>query len=360
MDFDFSEDQRLLQQTVRDFLQGECPADWVRAGWETETGRDAEFWKRLAEVGIPGLLVPEAHGGLGMDDTDLVLLLEEVGRVGLAEPVVPTSVGVALLLELGDEALSSAWLPKVASGDAILAVGHAASPFVADAHVADLLLLPEGDALHAVPRADVDVEAQPSNDGSQRLFRVSFTPGDATRVATGGDARALLDAALDRGALCCAAEALGVADQLIAMAAEYAGQRQQFGVAIGSFQAVKHMLADEKVKLEYARSHVYRAAHSVANAVPERAVDVSMAKLAACEAAVQAAKTSLQVHGAIGYTYEQDVHVWMKRAWSLDRAYGDPVFHRARLCAGVIDRTIPARSFGFEPERAAGFESAGL
>lgn len=136
---------------------------------------------------------------------------------------------------------------------------------------------------------------------------------------------------------------------MIELAVEYATQREQFGVAIGSFQAVKHMLADVKVELEYARSHVYRAAHSVATAAPTRAVDVSMAKLAACDTANAAAKTSLQVHGAIGYTYEQDVHVWMKRAWSLDLAYGDSVFHRERLCAGVIDQAIPASAFGFQP-----------
>jgi alkylation response protein AidB-like acyl-CoA dehydrogenase len=346
MDFDFDEDQRMLQQAVRDFLAGECPPEWVRAQWETDSGRDAGFWKRLAEIGVPGLLVPEAQGGLGMDETDLVLILEETGRAGLAEPVVATTVGAALLRELGGK-LAETWLPKVSAGEARLAVGHTGSPFVADAHVADLLFLTDEDALHAVPAAAARVEAQPSVDGSQRLFLVGFDVGEP--CATGDTARALRDAALDRGALCCAAEALGVTDRLIELAVDYAGQRQQFGVAIGSFQAVKHMLADVKVELEYARSHVYRAAHSVAHASPTRAVDVSMAKLAACGAATAAAKASLQVHGAIGYTYEQDVHVWMKRAWSLGLAYGDSVFHRTRLSAGVIDRSIPAAAFGFEP-----------
>jgi alkylation response protein AidB-like acyl-CoA dehydrogenase len=352
MEFGFSQDQQLLQTTVRDFLAGECTADWLRAQWKTETGRSPAFWAQLAEIGVPGLLVPEEHGGLGMDETDLVLLLEEVGRVGLAEPVVGNTVGVALLRELAGPALDSlakTWLPKVAAGEAILVVGHPQSPFVADAHVADLLLLPAGDDLHALPRQAARLEAQPSNDGSQRIFEVEFDASDNTRVATGDTAKTLLAAALDRGAFCCAAQALGVADKLIVLAAEYAGQRVQFGVAIGTFQAVKHMLADARVKLEYARSHVYRAAHSVAHGVPTRSVDVSMAKLAASEAALAAGRASLQVHGAIGYTYEQDVHIWMKRAWSLDLAFGDSVFHRGRLCAGVIDRTIPAESFGYSP-----------
>ncbi|NNL65658.1 MAG: acyl-CoA dehydrogenase family protein, partial [Myxococcales bacterium] len=173
MHFDFSEDQRLLQQAVADFLAGECAPDQVRARWDTETGRDPAFWKRLAEVGVPGLLVPEADGGLGLDETDLVLLLEETGRVALAEPVIPTTVGVGLLREIGGDPAAT-WLPRVAAGDAILAVGHEQSPFVSDAHVADLLLLPRDGALHAVARADARLEAQPANDGSQRLFRVAF------------------------------------------------------------------------------------------------------------------------------------------------------------------------------------------
>ncbi len=354
MDFGFSEDQLLLQSTVRDFLQAECTAEWVRSGWETETGRDPVFWKKLAELGIPGLLVPERHGGLGMDDVDLVLLMEEVGRVGLAEPLVPTVQGVGILRGLEDAAPAAEWLPRVAEGDAILTVGVMGNGFVPDAHVADLLLIHDDGALLSVPRDAIRADPVASGDGSQRLFEVSFSRADAGVLAQGERARALVAEALDRGALCCAAQALGVADQLIRMAAEYASQREQFGVAIGTFQAVKHMLAEVKVALEYARSHVYRAAYSVAHAAPARAADASMAKLAACEAASTAAKVSLQVHGAIGYTYEQDVHVWMKRAWSLERACGDSVFHRARLCDAVIDGKSPAESFGYSPPAGLG------
>ena len=349
MEFGFSSDQLLLQKTVRDFLEGECSAEWVRAQWRTETGRSPGFWAQLAEIGVPGLIVAEDHAGLGMDETDLALVLEEVGRVGLAEPIASTAVGAALLASLPDGSLAAEWLPKVAAGNAILAVGHPQSPFVQDAHVADLLIAPAGDDLHALPLEAVKLEAQKSNDGAQRLFRTSFQASPATRIARGEEARQLIAAAVDRGAVFCAAQAVGVADQLVKLAADYAGQRVQFGVAIGSFQAVKHMLADVMVKTEYARSHVHRAAHSIAHDSPARSVDASMAKIAACEAALAAGRASLQVHGAIGYTYEQDVHIWMKRAWSLDLAFGDSVFHRNRLCAGVIDRTIPAESFGYSP-----------
>jgi alkylation response protein AidB-like acyl-CoA dehydrogenase len=132
----------------------------------------------------------------------------------------------------------------------------------------------------------------------------------------------------------------------------YATQRKQFGVAIGTFQAVKHRLANAKVKVEYARSVVYRAAHSVATGAATRPVDVSMAKIAAGEAALFASKESLQVHGAIGYTYEQDLHVWMKRAWSLDLAFGTGAWHRKRVADAVIDGALPAECFGYSAPAA--------
>jgi alkylation response protein AidB-like acyl-CoA dehydrogenase len=353
MEFDFSEDQRLLQETVRDFLAGECTADFIRGLWETETGRSPGLWSSLAEIGIPGLMVPEAHGGLGMDERDAVLVLEETGRFALAEPVIGTAaVAVPMLVGLaaaGQQALAATWLERIAGGEAIVAVGHSQSPFVSDAHVADLLLLHSDDEIHALAPEDAGLTAERSNDQSRRLFSVDWTPSPRTCVARGNAARALLEAGFDRGALACAAQQLGVGAQLIDMGALYATQRKQFGVAIGSFQAVKHRLANAKVKLEYARSVVYRAAHSVAVGDATRAVDVSMAKVAAGEAARFAAKESLQVHGAIGYTYEQDLHVWMKRAWSLDLAYGTGAWHRARVARAVLDDAQPAASFGFTP-----------
>ncbi|MFP6639051.1 MAG: acyl-CoA dehydrogenase family protein, partial [Myxococcota bacterium] len=322
----------------------------LRELWETETGRSKDFWMQLAEIGVPGLLVPEEADGLGLDERDLVLVLEETGRVALAEPVVTTAVGVGLLVALGREGqaeLADRWLPAVARGEARLAVGHDRSPVVSDAHVADLLLLPDGDELHAVPRDSVQLTHQPANDQSQRLFTVEWLPGQATCAARGETGRRLQAEAFDRGAMACAAQQLGTAQSLIDLGATYATQRKQFGVAIGTFQAVKHRLANAKVKLEYARSVVYRAAHSVALNTPGRSVDVSMAKWAAGEAALSAAKESLQVHGAIGYTYEQDLHIWMKRAWSLDLAFGSGAWHRARVADAVIDGTLPAETFGY-------------
>jgi alkylation response protein AidB-like acyl-CoA dehydrogenase len=337
MRFLFSEDQLALQQTVRDFLAGECPPERIRALWESDSGRSAELWGKLAELGIPGLLVPEARGGMGQGEVDAVLIHEEIGRAALAEPLVSTSaVAAPLLAGLGDEGFAGPWLERIAAGEAIVAVGNAASPLVADAHVARLLLLPHGDEVHAVDPAGVESAAQPATDPAQRLFRIGWKPRESTCIAAGETGRALQAAALDRGALACAAQLVGVGDQLLAMASAYVGQRKQFGKPIGSFQAVKHHLATVKVALEYARPMVHRAAWSVAEAVPGRSVHVSMAKLAASEAAAQAARTALQVHGAIGYTWEQDLHIWMRRAWSLGNAWGTLSFHRDRVTDAVL------------------------
>jgi alkylation response protein AidB-like acyl-CoA dehydrogenase len=341
MDFRHDEDPLLFQETVRDFLAKECTPEVVRAIWESRTGRSPTLWKKLAEVGVTGLLAAEEHGGMGLDETTLVLLLEEAGRAALSEPVIGTAaVAVPLLREIGG-ALAASFLPRIAAGEAIVAVGHPVSPFVEDAQVADLLLLAHGDELHAVRPEAARVTEQPANDPGRRIASVEFTPAAATRVAQGERARTLLAAALDRGALACAAEALGVCDRLITLAVAYTSQRKQFGKPVGSFQAVKHMLANVKVKLEYARPVVWRAAWSVARGTKHRALHVSMAKLAACEAAALGAKNALQAHGAIGYTWEQDLHLWMRRAWSLEQAWGRSPFHLGRVRSEVLEGRVP-------------------
>jgi len=336
MRFGFDEDQLLLRKTLGDFLASECPTERVRALWDTPTGRSPELWKSLAELGVTGLLAPEACEGMGMDETFLVLLHEEAGRAALAEPLVATSVAVPLLVELGTRELCDRWLKPIAVGEAIVVVGHPVNAFVSDAHVASLLLLAKDDEIHALAPAEVSLVRQPVNDPARRVYSVRWTPSTATRVAHGAQAHELLAAALDRGALACAAQLLGVSGRLLELAVAYAQQRVQFGQPIGGFKAVKHHLANVKVALEYARPVVYRAAHSVAKRVATRALDVSQAKVAAGEAAALAAKTALQVHGAIGYTWEQALHVWMRRAWSLELAWGSGRFHRERVAEHVL------------------------
>ncbi len=341
MDFTFDEDQLLFQTTVRDFLAKECTPEHVRAQWDAGRAHDPALWKKLAEMGVPGLLVDEAHDGLGMDETTAVLVFEELGRAALPEPAIATAAVAAPLLAAAGSGAATRWLAPIARGEAVVAVGHAASPFVTDADVATLLLLRSGDAVHALRPDDITATEEPGNDPSRRLFSVAFEASDATRLAEGRSGRALQTAALDRGALAAAAEQLGVADQLISMAAAYAEERKQFGKPIGSFQAVKHMLADCKVSLEYARPVVHRAAFSVASDSAHRSRDVSMAKVAASDAATHAARTALQVHGALGYTWEQDLHLWMRRAWSLEQAYGRSTFHRRRVEDAVLQSAAP-------------------
>lgn len=341
MRFAFSDDQLLLQGAVREFLRKECTPETVRALWADERGHAPALWSRLAELGVTGALVPEAQGGMGLDERDLVLLLEEVGRAALPGPVAVCAAVVApLLRELGG-ALASEWLPRLAAGEAIVVVGHPANPFVTDAHLADLLLLAREGALYAVERAAVRLVAQPANDPGRRLATVEWEPRDGTRVAAGAAAERLLAAALDRGALACAAQLLGAADRMIELAVAYTSQRHQFGRPVGSFQAVQHQLADVKVRIEYARPVVYKAAWALAVGAPTRSVDASHAKLSAGDAAALAARRALQAHGAIGYTWECDLHLWMRRAWSLALEWGAPPLHLSRVSSFVLADGAP-------------------
>ena len=343
MKFAFTPDQRLFQETVRDLLAKECPPESVRAAWESDgPGRSEARWGQLAEMGVLGLTTPEAFGGLGMDELDLVLLLEEAGYVCLPEPIVETvAVAAPLLSDLSAGAgavAAAAWLPRLAAGEAVATVGFERDAYVSEGATAELLLLERDGELHAVPWADAAVVSQRSVDRARRIARVEWTPTPDTLLADGEEARTVLAAAFDRGVLAVSAALLGVSQRLLDTTVEYATAREQFGQPIGGFQAVKHHLADTLLKLDFARPMVYRAAWTVARGDDpvERATHVSMAKSYAAEAAALAAKTSLQVHGAIGYTFEYDLHLWMKRAWALNGQWGDAAWHRRRVAAAVL------------------------
>jgi alkylation response protein AidB-like acyl-CoA dehydrogenase len=198
-------------------------------------------------------------------------------------------------------------------------------------------LLEHGDELHAVPREAVKHAPEHSVDGARRLFRVDWAPSPATRIAKGPTARAAIDRAFDRGALGVSAMLLGLGRHLIDATVEYVKVRKQFGSAIGSFQAVKHHLADALVKLEFARPVVYRAAYSMSRGSDAGALHVAMAKAYASEAALVSARAALQCHGAIGYSYEHDLHLWMKRSWALAAAWGDASWHRTRIGNIVLE-----------------------
>jgi len=338
MHFAFEEEQLRFRDSVRGVLERVCPPSAVRAVWEDAPAHLASRWTALADLGVLGLLVPEHAGGLGLDELALVLPLEETGWAALPEAIVETAaVAAPLLAGLADRAFADPWLGAIAAGDAVVTVGCEPNPWVSHADNAALVLLAQGGEIHAVPRADATITRLPHLDGAQRFFHVTCTPSAQSRVATGAEAATLLAAAADRGALATAAQLVGTAQRLIEEAVRYAKQREQFGRAIGSFQAIKHMLANAQVRTEFARPVVYRAAFALARGLPTRSRDVSHAKIVAAEAAALAARTALQVHGAIGYTWEVDLHVWMKRAWALEAAWGTSSWHRARVAAAVLD-----------------------
>jgi alkylation response protein AidB-like acyl-CoA dehydrogenase len=335
--FAFSAEQNMFRDTARDLLAKRCPPTAVRAAWNEPAGRVPGLWAALAELGVVGLTTPEAHGGLGMSELDLVLVLEEAGRAAMPEPLLETTaVGAPLIRDAAPAAIREAWLPKIAAGEAVIAVGLDGASQVAFASEAALLLLASEGEIHAVPREEVTLTAQPSVDGSRRLAAVAWTPSSATRIAGGAPAQTATAAAFDRGALAAAAELVGLARRMIDMAVEHAKVREQFGKPIGSFQAVKHHLASALVSVELARPLVYRAAYSLARGDVERSAHASMAKAQASDAARIAARAALQCHGAIGYSVEYDLHLYMKRAWALAAAWGDAASHRARVGDAVF------------------------
>jgi alkylation response protein AidB-like acyl-CoA dehydrogenase len=327
----------LFASTVRDLLAKECPPEAVRECWANETGWSPERWRTLAEMGVVGLTTPERHGGLGMDELDLVLLLEESGRVALPEPLVDTTaVAAPLLAEVAPDDVAARWLPGVASGDVVIAVQRGDKPHLLHAESATLAILVADDEVHLVPGDELELEPQTSVDGSRRLSIVDWHRHADTRLAAGERCWHAVNRAFDRGALATAAQLLGLGDRMIEMSVDYAKEREQFGVPIGSFQAVKHHLADALLALEFARPVVYRAAHSLAGDAPSRSRDVSMAKACAGDAVTQIAASALQCHGAIGYTVEYDLHLFMKRAWALAASWGDSAWHRERVAVSVL------------------------
>ncbi|MAT91715.1 MAG: acyl-CoA dehydrogenase [Halioglobus sp.] len=330
MDFTFTEDQLLFQESVRDFLRNEVTPERIRASWESDSGREDALWAQLAELGLTGMTVPESSGGLGMSALDFVLLAQECGYVALPEPLVHTAlVAVPALCDIGGE-LAEQWLPRVAAGEAKVVVGLEQNMLVEDAHVADLLLLQRGAALLAATPDQVSLRHNESVDPSRKLYAVDIDAA-AAPVVEGEQAQRIVARALDHGALGSAAQALGLAQRMVDMSVQYTAERQQFGVPIGSFQAVKHHMANIAVRLEYARAPVHRAAYAIAHERANAALAVSHAKLAACEAANLAAKNCIQVHGAMGYTWEVDLHIFMKKAWALANTWGDAGYHKARV-----------------------------
>lgn len=338
MDFTFSEDQLTFREAISRFLMIEAAPEMLREIWETDAGRSADLRAKIAEQGLTALSVPEQYGGLGMDDVAWSLMTQELGYYAIPDSLADTAYVVTGLLNSlpADLPVKASLLPRIADGSVRLAIGHPINPLVADAALAEWLILAHGDEVHAVPRSQVDVQANASIDASRRLGQVSWQPAGETLLVGGEQGRAVWAQTLNRGALSVAGQLLGLAQRMLDLSVDYVAQRKQFGKPIGSFQAVKHHLADVASKVEFAKPVLYRAAHALARGERNADVYVSQARLACCDASWLAARNSIQVHGAMGYTWEVDLQMFMKRAWSLDPSWGDRATHKSRVAAYVL------------------------
>ncbi|MFI7706324.1 acyl-CoA dehydrogenase family protein [Nonomuraea sp. NPDC049480] len=312
MNFAFTDEQLALAATVRDVLRAHCPPAALRT--ERRPG-----WEQLAALGFFGLLLPPESDGLGLGLTDVLPALEETGRACLPGPVVETAVAAPYLV---------AGTPKLASGAVCVSVLLPGQAYAPDADLADLIVVAGADGLRLVAKESVRLTPRPGMDPLRPIFEVAFDESERLGGAAGP--------ALLRVTVATAAQLIGVARELLAVSVAYARVRTQFGAPIGSFQAVKHQLADVAVAVDFAAPLVYRAALAVDRAAATVERDVSAAKAAAGEAATLAARVALQAHGAIGYTEELDLRFWLARAWSLSAAYGTTAVHRERLRTAVM------------------------
>lgn len=339
MNFVFSEDQLAFRDAVRDLLRGQCTIDGVRSAWTNESGRVDGLWAQLAEQGVTTISLPEDLGGLGLDELDTILILEEAGRACAPEPLIEV-VAVALPLLADASAAGNAEAKRLADlaaeGALILPVLDG-SGLALYADQVDYLLLEDEGRLLAVPQAALSLTAETSVDRSRRLFSFTWDRAQAIELAAGDDAARMIARAKDRGALGAAAFLLGLGDSMVKLGVDYAKTRKQFNTPIGAFQAVQHRLVNGWMAVEFSRSLIYRAAYSLRNNDPEAAIHVSMAKIYASEGAYKASREVLQCHGAIGYTTEYELHLLMKRAWALTGTWGDRRAHELRVESALLD-----------------------
>ncbi len=352
MDFGLSEEQRLLQDTIRGFAAAECPPARLRALFEAADGHDPGLWKGLAEIGVAGLALPDAYGGSGLEVLDLVLVAEVLGESALPVPFLGHALAGLALAWGGSPAQRETWLPRLATGDVIATVafgepGECWQPeqwaaetaggrisgrkvFVPEGDAADLLVVgTRGGGLALVERSAPGVR-------SAKVAGVDRTRGLADLELAGAPSEVLPDGARaaarvrDAALVLLAADAFGAAWRLLRMTAGYAGTREQFGTRLAQFQAVKHQLANAATELEPTRGLLWYAAHAVDH-LPERASHAAaVAKAHITDRAIGVARAAVELHGGIGYTWESDVQIWFKRIL-FDRAFlGTPEVHRER------------------------------
>ena len=327
MNFDLTDDQRSIQRTARDFLAAGYPSEEIRRlAYDTPRGFTDEGWARVCELGWPALLIAEEHDGLGLGVVELAVVQEELGAALAPSPFLSTVVAAALIADAGSDAQRERWLPALAAGEARGTVatlredgGWTAVP---DADGADVVVVRDGEGWALAH--ETSAETVEALDATRRLWRVQTTgeldslPGDGARAS-------------DIAAVALAAESVGVAQRAMDMAVQYAKERQQFGRPIGAYQAVSHECAQMLLEVEGARSTALYAAWALDHEPESAPLAASMAKAYASDAGWRVPAAALQVHGGIGFTWEHDLHLWLKRGKANAYLWGDAREHRARV-----------------------------
>jgi alkylation response protein AidB-like acyl-CoA dehydrogenase len=372
VDFAFSPEQQELRRTVRQFLDKASPENEVRRLMATERGYDADTWHRMAdELGLLGLAIPEAYGGTGAGFTELGIVAQEMGRALFCGPFFSTAVlAVAALLESADDAAQRRWLPAIAAGELIATLAipgtlpggeppawevaarevaarevdgadgwvlDGTARFVLDGHIADLILVPvataQGMSLFSVRGTAPGLARTllPAFDATRKHARLHFAGVPARSIGPAGGAAPALARVYDLGCVALACEQVGVAERALDMARDYALLRTQFGRPIGSFQAVKHKLADVLLEVEAARSAAWFGLWAADSRQDQLPVVASIAQATCSAAAYLASAENVQVHGGIGYTWEHPAHLYFRRATTSRMWLGDPAAHYERL-----------------------------
>lgn len=351
MNLDFSDEQNQLRGQVRRFLEERCPPSVVRGVLEGDTGYDAALYRGLAELGVLGAAIPEEFGGVGLGHLELCVVAEELGRV-LAPVPVASSIYLAAecLLHAGSQEQKLAWLPKLAAGEAIgcFALNEGSGRMradkitvrfengrlsgtkapVADGMIADFAIVAarEGQdvslCLVDLTGTGVSRQALDSIDPTRGQARLTFDGVPASRIGATGDGWHIASQVLDRAAILIAFEQIGGADRALEMARDYALERMAFGRQIGSFQAIKHMLADMYVSATLARSNSYYGAWALATNAAELPVAAATARVSATTAFQHCARNNIQTHGGMGFTWEYDCHLYYRRSNALALALG--------------------------------------
>ena len=378
MDFGFSEDQELLRDSTRKFLAAECPTTFVRKMMEDDSAHATELWKKAAELGWMGILIPEEQGGIGGSFLDLVVVLEEMGKSLMPGPFLATVLlGSTAVLAGGSDDQKASILPKVAAGELLMTLAQAEKSgrydaggirmpatarggdfvlsgeklFVPDAHVADQIVVVARTGSHDSPHdgitlflvdaksPGVEITQLKTVDMTRRQCHVAFQDvavAGAHVIGEVGQGWPILKRVLDQATAGLCTEMVGTGQQALDMAVEYAKERVQFGKPIGSFQAVKHKCVDMMVQVENARSLTYYAAWTVDENVAEASQAVPMAKAYCSDMCKTVTSEAIQVHGGIGFTWEHDMHLFYRRGLASEAAFGSAPTHR-EVVAQTLD-----------------------